>query len=120
MTSRRLSISVAFVAVILAIPGYLERLWRVLDDTTVYAPGFSESQFQSLRPGLSRDAVIRIMGRPLEEKSNAGSPGPTSPSPLWSYLAYSTSEAGGSYHIRRVWLDREGRVSLVETGWYQD
>jgi outer membrane protein assembly factor BamE (lipoprotein component of BamABCDE complex) len=39
-------------------------IWLIRDDT-VYAPGYSEAKFKSIRLGISREEVIRLLGQPL-------------------------------------------------------
>jgi hypothetical protein len=63
---------VAIGAVLFSIPGCVDSVWEALSDTTEYAPGYSEQVFHSIRLGMSEEDVIRIMGQPLEDKSDSG------------------------------------------------
>jgi outer membrane protein assembly factor BamE (lipoprotein component of BamABCDE complex) len=39
-------------------------LSRLPSDGTVYSPGYSESKFKSIRVGMPREQVIRMLGEP--------------------------------------------------------
>jgi hypothetical protein len=87
--------------------------WITLGDpfrTTVYAPGYSEDKFQSIRSGMSDSEVIRILGEPLKDDPNAG----------YRFLAYSATTNDGDYPVRRIWLDQAGKVISVESSWHFD
>jgi outer membrane protein assembly factor BamE (lipoprotein component of BamABCDE complex) len=43
----------------------------VCDTNTLEAPGFSESAFSSLRPGMTREQVASLAGKPLGEKCDS-------------------------------------------------
>ena len=36
-------------------------------DTTVFAPGFDESKFRSIEPGMAEAQVVKLIGKPLRE-----------------------------------------------------
>ena len=55
-----------------------------------------------------------------EMRRRDGDPVAIRPHEKWRYLAYSATTEGGSYFIRRVWLNTAGRVIQVQAGWYQD
>jgi outer membrane protein assembly factor BamE (lipoprotein component of BamABCDE complex) len=123
---------VAVVLVAVGVTALFPRslLQLVLPDQTVYADGFSEERFRKVRPGMSEQEVLSILGRPLEVYENAGgrkyrtswSAKPSAVNPVdfrwWSY-----SKAGrlyDSYHVRAVRFDRDGRVVDVDQTFYND
>lgn len=72
------------------------------DDGTVYAPGYSESAFRSIRLGMTTEQVKAILGAPLAEgKDENGAP------VIWRYSA---SPRKGNYHYRGVRFDAKGNV----------
>lgn len=62
---RTILLTVAVAAGVLAVPSCLTTAWRTLQDTTHYAPGYSEWKFRSIRPGMHESEVIRLLGQPL-------------------------------------------------------
>jgi hypothetical protein len=53
-------------------------------DTTVYAPGFTETKFRTIRVGMKREDVIRILGDPIQ----------IDPAPGYIYWSYPTRGRG--------------------------
>ena len=72
MTIRKSMLVVALVAVLFSIPSCAESVLQTLRDTTVYAPGYSEKRFRSIRLGMTDADLIQIMGQPFEDKSSGG------------------------------------------------
>ncbi len=72
MTIRPTTVALVIIFVLLLLPPSLGFVWMALSDTTVYAPGYSEQVFWTLRPGMSEGDVIRLMGKPLDDGSNEG------------------------------------------------
>jgi hypothetical protein len=63
---RTLLLVVVLAAGMLAVPSCLVAAWQTLQDTTYYAPGYSEWNFRSIRPGMPESEVIRLLGQPLQ------------------------------------------------------
>ncbi len=72
MTLRRMVTIVAMAVALFSMPSCARSVWEWLNDTTVYTTGYSEQRFQSIRPGMSEEEVIKLMGKPLEDKSDPG------------------------------------------------
>jgi hypothetical protein len=101
---------VVTMAFVMSIPANLERLVQVLSDTTVYSRGFTEAGFRSIRIGMSRRDLVQVMGEPLAARMCTDG----------LILEYSRSSCDSDYYIRRVVVDRDGRVVRVEASWYWD
>lgn len=69
---------VALIAVLLAVPGCFLRLFQLLADTTVYAPGFRQDRFDSIRVGMDEAEVRRLLGAPLSREEDPEST-------IWTY-----------------------------------
>jgi hypothetical protein len=97
------------------VPFCLAAKW-VASDSTVYAPSYSAARFRSVRIGMSREEVIRLLGQPLSVQPapgyilwvyapSDGNPrprgnGPTNPSPETAFQADSAGKilsVAGSY-----------------------
>jgi hypothetical protein len=95
--------------------------------STVYAKGYSESKFRSLRVGMTAQEVEQIMGAPLERgewmdtgDTVVGQPvtvGEGTPSDIWYYSA--AAKARGDYWRREVWY-RNGLVHQLDGTYYLD
>ncbi len=91
---------------------------------TVYAKGYCESKFRSLRVGMTVRQVEDIMGPPLKRGQwmvPAGN-GPITPGEgilddLWYYT--DGGKARGNYWRREVWF-RDGVVRSTESTYYRD
>jgi hypothetical protein len=70
MTIRRSMAVIAFVALLFSIPSCAVSLWQALQDTSGYAPGYSEHAFQMIREGMNERDVVRLLGRPLFERAD--------------------------------------------------
>jgi len=95
--------------------------------STVYAEGYSESKFRSLRVGMTARQVAEVMGPPLErghwmDSGDTGvgqpiTPGEGIPSDLWYYTG--AGKARGNYWRREVWF-RNGVVYRTDGTYYLD
>lgn len=82
-------------------------LWPSID--TVYAPGFSESAFKSIRVGMTRKQVDAIMCRPLYAdtiSADGRSYVPASGAPDSGFLRYNYTGDGACAWGDFAWLDR--------------
>lgn len=97
---------------------------------TVYADGFNESKFRSLRVGMTARQVEDIMGPPLErgQWQDSGGSGPITPGvgtleELWHYSRAGTAPTAGNatanYWRRQVWF-RGGAVYSIDRTYYVD
>ncbi len=91
---------------------------------TVYAGGYSESKFRSLRAGMTVRQVEEIMGPPLDRGRwmDSDAAGPTTagegiPQDIWYYTR--AGKARGDYWRREVWF-RDGLVYHTEGTYYMD
>ncbi|AMV38254.1 hypothetical protein [Planctomyces sp. SH-PL62] len=69
----RMMLLVAAVAVVAASPRFLSAAYKFLSDSTVYAPGYTETGFESIRLGMRRAEVLSRLGPPLKTRPKAGS-----------------------------------------------
>jgi hypothetical protein len=60
-TVRWMMAVVGFMALLLSVPTFL----MMLEDSTYYAPKYSEAKFRSIQSGMLEADVIRILGEPL-------------------------------------------------------
>ncbi len=67
---------------------------------TAYAEGYTESGFCSLELGMTREEVVRILGRPLDYEESLRRR-------EWSYTK---SPSSTSYHVRGVVFDAAGTL----------
>lgn len=102
----------------------------LLPDQTVYADGFSENRFSSVKPGMTERQVLEILGRPLSVSEHAGSriyetswaEGPSAVTGVeFRWWAYSRRGwLSDSYQVRAVKLSPDGRVLEVLHRYYAD
>jgi hypothetical protein len=92
--------------------------------STVYAPGYSESGFRSLRAGMTARQVEEILGPPLvisqwfdPPPGRPTVPGEGTPGVVWSYTR--PRKARGNYWLRWVFF-RDGLVHGTETTYWVD
>ena len=52
-------------ALLIAVPKLLRLAFEAIQDTTRYAPGYSEARFRSIRTGMPEAEVRRLLGDPL-------------------------------------------------------
>ena len=135
VTVRRMMVAVAVAAIVLAFAKFLFTDNRPIDilfaaisalegHFTVYANGYSESRFRSLRAGMTVREVEDIMGSPLEKgkwqvpnRSGPTTPGKGILDDIWYYSR--AGKARGNYWRREVWF-RNGAVYRTETAYYLD
>ena len=63
---------VATFALLLAAPRLMVSLFQLSQDTTVYAAGFTEKRFRSLKRGMTAQEVIQLLGSPIVTVEEAG------------------------------------------------
>ena len=135
ITVRRTMVAVAVAGIVLASIKFLFIDHRPTDllfaaisalggHFTVYADGYSESRFRSLRPGMTVRQVEAIMGSPLEKGKwqVPEGPGPTTPgegdlNDIWYYSRAGKSR--GNYWRSEVWF-RKGVVYRTDGTYYLD
>jgi hypothetical protein len=64
--TKSLLIAITGIALLLSIPSCLRVAWEWLEDTSYYAPGYTEAKFNSIREGMLEAEVIRVLGKPLK------------------------------------------------------
>jgi hypothetical protein len=135
-TVRRMMFAVAIAAIVLAFAKILfidNRPIHILlaaisaldGHFTVYAKGFSESKFRSLRVGMTVRQVEEIMGPPLATgkwQVPDGRGGPVTPGEgdldnFWNYTR--AGKVRGNFWSREV-LFRNGLVDRIESTYYLD
>lgn len=104
------------IFILLPIDGYGGWVLSFLADKedTVYASGYSDEGFRRIRPGMSEQEVVDLLGAPLEKYSFEDDHGVQRVG--WRY---SKSAHGQSFRIRAVVFD-EGRVKSVFREFYLD
>jgi hypothetical protein len=140
-TVRRMMVAVTIAGIVLAVAKTIFIDNRPLDvliatlsaldgDFTVYADGFNESRFRSLRVGMTARQVEIIMGPPLArgQWQDSGGSGPITPGvgtleDLWRYSragrAPRAGNATANYWRREVWF-RGGAVYSIDRTYYVD
>ena len=88
-------------------------------DETIYAPGYSEKAFWTVRPGMSAGEVEGLLGKPLWRRG--GAPGEE----VWSYTDVRCPEGcvtcpDGFYWKRWVVLDDGEKVVRIEGECWDD
>jgi hypothetical protein len=134
-TIRRMMVGVAIVAVIMVVSktlfidnqptDFLFVALSLLDGShsTIYAGGYSESSFRSIRVGMPMCDVEVIMGPPLYKGQwIVGVPGQPASTDgpqddFWSYTA--AGKVRGNYWQRRVFF-RNGIVHRTDSSYYMD
>lgn len=101
---------VVVVAAAATLPGSVIRFYRFATDSTVYSPGYSEPNFESIKLGMTYNDVLARVGEPISVSFGDAK----------SCLAYSKSDSDGSYYLRCVYLDPNGVVVRKIADWYQD
>jgi hypothetical protein len=138
VTIRRTMIAVAIAGIALAVARFLFIDNRPMDivfaaisalegHSTVYAKGYSESKFRSLRVGMTARQVEDILGAPLGrgqwmDTGDTGvvrplTPEEGTPHDIWDYTA--AGKARGNYWRREVWF-RNGVVHQLDRTYYLD
>ena len=82
-------------------------------NTTRFAPGYTERAFSKIHQGMTADEVFRILGEPLNRVTWS-----LWPEGDWDYSQPATSS--GHYHCRFVRFARDGRVSGAGKSFYFD
>jgi hypothetical protein len=81
---------------------------------TVYAPGYSESQFRRVRIGMTPNEVESIVGRPIRKDSTS------SWAPCWIYSEPPPHGTIGDNYSRRWVIFNNGKVSAIVDDYYED
>jgi hypothetical protein len=102
----------------------LAMLSGLFGHTTIYARGYSESKFRSLRVGMSPRKVEEILGPPVAkgqwQEPIPGQPITPGKGPLDELWRYSRSEKPmGNYWEREVWF-KDGVVHCLKREYYVD
>ena len=85
--------------------------WVAFDSMTVYAPGYDEGRFRSVRPGMTAVQVEAILGEPLIRlAANRGDE-------VWRYTSGAT---GASNHWRRWVFLKAGKVDFTLSDFFWD
>lgn len=82
---------------------------------THFAAGYSDRTFSSIRPGMTTNEVLRILGEPLDRKTWS-----QWPEGYWNYSQAAPSSPSDHYHVRNVRFAQDGLVSEVYKGFYFD
>lgn len=93
------------------------RCWVRYNFATVYASGYSETQFRRVQIGMTRTKVESILGRPLRNDSisQGGSNYET-----WIYSEPPPSGTIGDNYWRRWVIFENGKVSAIVDDYYVD
>jgi outer membrane protein assembly factor BamE (lipoprotein component of BamABCDE complex) len=135
---RRMMVAVAIAGIMLAVAKFLFIDNRPIDilfaaisavggDFTVYAKGYSESNFHSVRVGMTTAEVQDAMGPPLSRGHWVETASPSAgkvdvsasriDNDIWYYT--SAGKAGGSFWLRAVQF-RNGVVHCKDRTFYMD
>ncbi len=138
VTVRRMMIAIAVAGIVVAVARFLFIDNRPTDilfaavsalegHSTVYAGGYSESKFRSLRVGMTSPQFEDIMGPPMEkghwyDVGDAAVGQPVTPgegieSDVWCYTR--AGKARGNYWQREVWFPN-GVLYRTERIYYVD
>lgn len=130
MNARALAVAVALAALVLALLSW-GRLstgvrefsldgWKgflsgaLVGEDTVYAAGYSADAFGGVEPGMPREDVHRLLGRPLGVRD----------APYrelaWDTAEFWTLSPGDTHHRRREVYYRDGRVVDADARFYND
>ena len=93
------------------------RWWVRYHFETVYAPGYSESQFRRVRIGMTPNEVESILGRPIRKDSTSRR---WSPCENWIYSEPPPPGTIGDNYWRRWVLFDDGKVSAIVDDYYED
>lgn len=84
----------------------------IYDERTRYAAGYTEEGFRSLKAGVSKDDVLRVLGEPLSRREIAGGRS------IFYYSEQAT--ARDNYLVRNVVFDSQGRLLERHAEFYVD
>ena len=80
---------------------WVEHALFFYEDDTLWAEEYSEEAFLKIKPGMSCEEVVRLVGWPLYERRDGEKM-------HWDYADY--ARCGGSGWVRRVDFSGEGRT----------
>jgi len=84
----------------------------IRENNTIWAPGFSESKYSSIRTGMTKEQIIKILGEPVRKWDR------DYPDGAWSY---SWQKEGDDIFDRRdITFSRDGQVTGVYREFYMD
>ncbi len=93
------------------------RWWAVHNFATVYASGYSESQFRRVRIGMTPGEVNSILGQPLRKGSTSQCWGHDE---SWIYSEPPPPGTIGDNYWRRWVLFNYGKVTAIVDDYYED
>ena len=113
-------ITISVIIVVLSLVKWNERVGTLFSggEETVYASGFSEFGFRSIKQGMSSNNVYELIGSPLRVVQQNENDKPSEIE--WIYSDSSPTSKKGNFLIRIVVLDEQGVVKRKETGLYVD
>ncbi len=123
MTRRALTALLGVLGLAAVIAGLLWPVFGTRDDATIYAPGFSESKFRQVRKGMSKEEVLRLLGKPLQNDAHEPVQGMMSSNRRWFYSFLDRSKIPDDDRVTNTWFewreivfDSKGRVvEITET-----
>lgn len=122
-TSKAIALSscgtLVLIGALLSLIKWNERVgvWFSGGADTIYASGYSETGFRSIRRGMTSNDVYRLMSDPLRVVHTHRN---GQPEIAWIYADSSPTNRSGNFLIRVVVLDTEGVVLRSESGLYVD
>jgi hypothetical protein len=115
---RQFKVREAMMAIaVLALGFGTARWWVRYHFWTVYAPGYSESQFQRVRIGMTPNEVESIMGGPIRKDSTSQR---WSPFETWIYSEPPPDGTIGDNYWRGWVLFNDGKVAAIVNDYYED
>ncbi len=94
--------------------GVVNALLRLVysENGTVWAAGFSEAKYSSIRPGMAKEDVLGILGEPVKKwnRDHADS--------SWSYTWQ--REGDDNFDRRTITFSQDGRVTALYREFYLD
>ena len=87
----------------------------LLEDDTVYAPGYTDAGFNSIEVGMAEDEVLRRLGPPIDEPWH-----PETVDPNWDTRMRWTRSAHDSNYKCRLLVFRAGHVVAKHAEFYVD
>ena len=113
-------ITLGVIIVLICLVKWNERVGALFfgGEDTVYASGYSESRFRSIKHGMSSNQVVELIGAPLRVVQQDEND--QSPETEWIYSTSSPTNRTGNFIDRTVVFDARGFVLRKETSLYVD